>query len=126
MSAWRWRVVIIVPAAAKAVAEQAARAINSTGPHYVGDAFTVALSADGSEPVTHWGLYTSATDEMVAAMADALPSLPAMYWRHDVGGVLAASNVTEATGQQWGLAESLAASGLRDVAVPSPMVPRDE
>ena len=124
MSAWPWRVVIIVPAAAKAVAEQAARAINSTGPDYVGDAFTVALSADGSEQVTHWGLYTSATDKMVAAMGTALPQIAgAMYWRHDAGGVLAASNVTEATGQPWGLAQSLAAAGLRAVVAPSPLTP---
>ena len=121
MSAWPWRVVIVVPAAAKNVAEQAARAINSTGPDYVGDAFTVALSADGSEPVTHWGLYTSATDEMVAAMAEALPSLPAMYWRHDVGGTLVASNVTDASGQPWGMDQSLAAASLRPVTRPNPM-----
>lgn len=120
---WNWRVVIVVPAAAKQAAEQAARAINSTGPDYQGDAFTAPLSADGSEPVTHWGLYTSATDEMVTAMATALPQIDgAMYWRHDIGGVLASSNVTDASGQPWGLAESLAAAGLREVVAPSPMV----
>lgn len=122
MSAWSWRVVIIVPAAAKAAAEQSARDINSTGPDYDGDAFTAALSADGTEPATHWGLYTSATDEMVASMADALPAISGvMYWRHDVGGTLAGSNVTEPVGQPWGWGESLAAAGLADVVPPSPM-----
>jgi hypothetical protein len=113
---WNWRVVIFVPAASKALAEQAARAINSTGPDYSGDAFTVPLSASGSEPVTHWGLYTSATEEMVDAMATALPQIGgASYWRHDVDGRLVASNVTGADGQPWGWSESLAAAGMKVV-----------
>lgn len=117
---WKWRLIIIVPAAAKAAAEQAARFINSTGPDYTGDAFTLPLSASGSEPVTHWGLYTSATDAMVEAMATALPQIGgAMFWRHDTEGLLAASNVTQADGQAWGMAESLAAAGL--VAVDPPV-----
>jgi hypothetical protein len=110
---WNYRVIIIVPTASKPAAEQAARAINSTGPDYEGDAFTVPLSSDGSQPATHYGLYTSATDEMVAAMADALPSLVGVqYWRHGVGGDLQASNVTEPTGQAWGWQQSLDAAGL--------------
>lgn len=113
---WNYRLVIIVPAASKATAEQAARAINSTGPDYEGDAFTIPLSASGSEPAAHYGLYTSATDEMVAAMASALPQIEGvMFWRHGVGGDLQASNVTEPTGQAWGWAESLAAAGLKNV-----------
>jgi hypothetical protein len=117
---WNYRVVIIVPAASKPAAEQAARAINSTGPDYQGEAFTVALSAGGSQPATHYALYTSATDEMVTAMATALPSLSGVqFWRHGVGGDLQASNVTEPTGQAWGWAESLAAAGL---AIVSPAV----
>jgi hypothetical protein len=114
---WNCRVVIIVPAASKPAAEQAARAINSTGPDYQGEAFTVGLSADGSQPATHHALYTSATDEMVTAMATALPSLSGVqFWRHGVGGDLQASNVTEPTGQAWGWAESLAAAGLAVVS----------
>lgn len=113
---WNWRVVIIVPAASKATAEQAARLINSTGPDYDGDAFGSPLSASGSQPATHWGLYTSATDAMVEAMASALPSIPGVqFWRHDVDGRLTASNVTAAAGQPWGYDESLAAAGLRAV-----------
>lgn len=111
---WNWRVVIIVPAAFKAVAEQAARSINSAGPNYDGDAFSLELTPSGAGPVTHWALYTSATDEMVSEMAAALPVIEgAKYWRHDVGGALVASNVTEATGQPWGWPQSLEAAGLR-------------
>lgn len=113
---WSFRVVIIVPAASKAAAEQAARAINSTGPDYDGDAFTLPLSASGTGSPTHWALYTSATDEMVAGMASALPQIGgAQFWRHDIDGVLVASNVTQPAGQAWGFAESLAAAGLRQI-----------
>lgn len=116
---WLWRVVIIVPDAAKVAAEQAARAINSTGPNYEGDAFTVPLSLDGEDPPTHWGTYTSATDEMVAGMATALPFIGgAQFWRHSVDGSLAASNVTEANGQAWGWQQSLDAAGLRQIMPP--------
>ena len=109
---WSYRVVIVVPAATKTVAEQAARAINSNGPDYQGDAFTMPLSAGGGQ-ATHYGLYTSATDEMVAAMAVALPSLAGVqFWRHGAEGDLQASNVTEPTGQAWGWQQSLDAAGL--------------
>jgi hypothetical protein len=118
---WDYRIVVIVPAASKPAAEQAARAINSTGPDYEGDAFTLPLSGSGTGPATHYGLYTSATDEMVDAMATALPSLSGVqYWRHGAGGDLQASNVTDATGQPWGLAESLNAAGLAQIPEPSP------
>lgn len=113
---WLFRVVIIVPAAAKTAAEQAARAINSTGPDYAGDAFTLPLSASGDGSPTHWALYTSATDEMVAGMASAMPQIGgAQFWRHDVGGSLVASNVTQASGQEWGFAQSIEAAGLRQI-----------
>lgn len=118
---WNWRIIIIVPSAAKAAAEQAARHINSTGPDYSGDAFTLPLSVSGSEPVTNWGLYTSATDAMVEGMATALPQIGgASYWRHDIEGRLAASNVTQPEWQAWGLSESLAAAGLAVVDSPLP------
>jgi len=121
---WNWRVIIIVPAASKAAAEQAARLINSTGPDYSGDAFCCTLSASGSLPVTHWSLYTSATDEMVQAMASALSTIPGVqYWRHDVEGNLVASNVTEATGQPWGYDESLESAGLADALALLPESP---
>jgi hypothetical protein len=115
---WNWRVIIIVPAESKATAEQAARLVNSTGPDYDGDAFCSPLSESGSLPATHWGLYTSATDSMVEAMAFALPSIPGVqFWRHDVAGNLVASNVTDAAGQAWSYEDSLETSGLR----PSPV-----
>lgn len=110
---WNWRLIIIVPAAAKPAAEQAALSINSTGPDYQGDAFTIPLSANGSGRATHYGLYTSATDAMVQAMASSLPKISGVsYWRHDIEGRLVASNVTGADGQAWGLTDSLAAAGL--------------
>jgi hypothetical protein len=118
---WNWRVIIVVPAASKPVAEQAARAINSTGPDYTGEAFTLPLSASGSGPATHYALYTSATDGMVEAMSVALPNVGgAMFWRHDTGSRLVASNVTEPEGQEWGLPQSLAAAGLTVVDTPLP------
>lgn len=118
---WPHRVVIIVPQAAKQAAESAARAINSTGPEYEGDAFTIALSVAESKTATHFALYTSATAEMVEGMAAALPSIGGvMFWRHGTDGRLQASNVTEPIGQAWGWSESLAAAGLSEVRQPSP------
>lgn len=119
---WKWRLIIFVPAASKALAEQAARAINSTGPDYEGDAFTTRLSAGGSEPATHFGLYTSATDAMVESMATALPEIGgASFWRHDIEGSLVASNVTPATGQAFGWSDALAAAGLAEVLPADPV-----
>jgi hypothetical protein len=115
---WNWRIVIIVPVESKPDAEQAARSINSTGPDYTGEAFTLPLSPSGHEPATHYAMYSSATDAMIAAMAS-LDISGAMFWRHDTEGKLAASNVTEAAGQAWGLAQSLDAAGLSVVDVPS-------
>jgi hypothetical protein len=111
---WNWRVIIIVPVAAKPAAEEIARQIDPYGPDYTGEAFTLGLSDNGEAPATHYGLYTSATEEMVAGMATALSQMPAAYfWRHDAGGVLVASNVTEPEGQAWGWPQSLDAVGLR-------------
>jgi hypothetical protein len=119
MIIFRWRVSIIVPAIAKAGAEEAAKAINSTGPDYEGDAFNVPLSTSGDGPATHFGLCTSATDEMVSAMFVALTEIPsAMFWRTDAEGHLVASNVTSADSQPWGWNESLAAAGLRPIENP--------
>lgn len=119
---WNWRVIVVVPSSSRTVAEQAARAINSTGPDYEGDAFTAPLCAAGTTEVTHWGLYTSATDVMVDLMASAIPSISGvMFWRHDVAGALVASNVTEAAGQSWGWQQSLDAAGL--VPPPPPSMP---
>jgi hypothetical protein len=118
---WKWRVVIFVPTASKSSAEQAARAINSTGPDYSGDAFTLPLSASGLEPATHWGLYTSATDETVDAMATELPQIAGVqYWRHDIDGRLVTSNVSEPESQAWGWADSLDAADLRVIEKPMP------
>jgi hypothetical protein len=116
---WNHRISVVIPPASKAIAEAAARQINSTGPDYDGDAFTVRLSASGDYPATHYGLCTSATDEMVSAMADALPFIPGVqFWRHDIDGRLTSSNVTDPTGQAWGWVESLNAAGLKQIIPP--------
>jgi hypothetical protein len=119
MTTWPWRVVIVVPAASKAAAEQAARPINSSGPDYDGNAFTTPLSASGNEPVTHWALYTSATNEMVSKMGLAISAINGVqYWRHGLDGLLAASNVTAVQGQEWGWLPSLEAAGLKQIQAP--------
>jgi hypothetical protein len=121
---WPWRVIIIVPSASKVAAEQAARAINSTGPDYESDAFTLPLSASGDGSPTHWALYTSATDAMVAAMASAMPQIGgAQFWRHDQAASLVASNVTQSSGQAWGFAQSLESAGLRRIADAATVIP---
>jgi hypothetical protein len=110
---WPWRVVIIVPVSSLAVAEVAARAINSTGPEYSGQAFSMQLSA-------------SATDEMLTEMNDALPSVPGVkFWRHDTDGILASSNVTVPAGQAWGWEESIGSVGLSRIlpTMPEPQTP---
>jgi hypothetical protein len=119
---WPWRIIVVVPAASKDAAETAARLINSTGPDYQGNAFTGPLSASGNEPVTHWALYTSATDEMVAKMGTAISSIDGVqYWRHGVDGLLAASNVTDPKGQAWGWQEAMKAAGLVVIQSSSPV-----
>lgn len=113
---WNWRMIIIVPQSSKAAAEQVARSINSTGPDYEGEAFCSSLSSDGVHPPSHWGLYTSATDQMVASMASAMPSIAGVqFWRHNQAGVLISSNVTTPTGQLWGWEQSLFEAGLTEV-----------
>jgi len=110
---WKWRVIVIVPDESKPTAEQLARGINSSGPEYDGDAFTVPLSASGLLPATHWALYTSATDEIVSAMISAMPGVNgARFWRHDIDGNLVSSNVTAASGQQWSYDRSISEAGL--------------
>ena len=114
---WNWRVIIVVPDSSKADAERVARDINSTGPAYDGDAFTVSLSESGAGSPTHWALYTSATDEMISSMSLALPNIDgAKYWRHDIAGHLISSNVTDPQGQPWSFEDSIGSIGLRPVS----------
>jgi hypothetical protein len=116
---WLWRVIIVVPAEALDTANAFAASID-VGNTDGGPAFTVPLSASGTGPPSHFALYTSATNDMVSAMAAALPAIAgAMFWRHAADGTLAASNVTEPEGQQWGWSDSLAAAGLSVVRPPA-------
>lgn len=117
---WNWRVIVIVPLASVEAAEAAARHINSTGDDYPGDALTTLLSPTGDDPATHRACYTSATDDMIDRMSEAMSEIPGiMFWTHDVSGALIASSVTEPAMQAWGWTQSLDAAGL--AVIPSPM-----
>ena len=80
-----------------------------------------SLSADGSEPATHILSSTAATAAMVEAMGPVLaggmvPSI--QFWTLDAATeTLHNSNVSEATGQPWTVADTLAAAGLVQVVV---------
>jgi hypothetical protein len=112
---WPYRLIIIVPASAVAQANALAATIDY-GNLEGAPAFAAPLSATGDDPATHYSVYTSATDEMVSMMAQALPAVEgAMFWRHAADGTLVASNVTEPAGQQWGWTQSLEAAGLRRI-----------
>jgi len=116
---WDYRVIIVVPAASKAIADAAARHIDPAQPSAEVECFSMRLSASGAEPPTHFGTYTSATEEIVQEMASMLPQISGvMFWRHGVGGDLQASNVTDPTGQPWGWQESMAAAGLVRILPP--------
>ena len=80
-----------------------------------------SLSADGGEPATHILSSTAATAAMVTAMGPVLaggmvPSI--QFWTLDAATeTLQNSNVSEATGQAWTVADTLAAAGLVQVVV---------
>jgi len=80
-----------------------------------------SLSADGSEPATHILSSTAATAAMVEEMGPVLaggmvPSI--QFWTLDAATeTLHNSNVSEATGQAWTVADTLAAAGLVRVVV---------
>jgi len=117
---WNWRVIVIVPLQSLAIAEAAARQINSTGDGYPGDAITTRLSPTGTEPPSHYACYTSATADMLDHMSEAMATIPGiMYWTHDVDGALIASNITEPELQAWGWQQALGVAGLE--IIPSAM-----
>ena len=80
-----------------------------------------SLSADGSEPATHILSSTAATAAMVTEMGPVLaggmvPSI--QFWTLDAATeTLHNSNVSEATGQPWTVADTLTAAGLVRVVV---------
>jgi hypothetical protein len=121
---WSYKVAIVVPASALQAAELLASSVepdlSCTGPH-----FLTELSGDGQRPASHRTLCTLATDEMVATMSAALPTLHGvMFWRWSDEG-LQNSNVTPVSGQSWSFEASLNAAGLCTIqsVTPCPSCP---
>lgn len=77
MSEWPYSVVMLVPAALQVLANQLAAGL-AHGPNN----FSVALSADGSEPATHYGARAQAQqsfiDLLTAAGGGTLPEIEGM------------------------------------------------
>lgn len=80
MSDWNLSVVIIVPAALKDKANYLSCAIGHDD--MPGNTFSVPLSADGSEPATHYGCRTTAKQEFIDIMTGAeTGQLPDVDWQ---------------------------------------------
>lgn len=95
MSDWVWSLVVIVPAHLREIGNRLSCALG----HDVlpGNTFSVPLSADGSEPATHYGCRTAAKQEFVDILTSAgAGDLPDIEWAdygltvEDIAPVLAA------------------------------------
>ncbi len=95
MSGWTLSIVMIIPAALQDTANRLSCALG----HDVlpGNTFSVPLSADGSEPATHYGCRTAAKQEFVDIISSAADGdLPEIEWAdfgltvEDIAPVLAA------------------------------------
>jgi len=86
MSDWPYSVVLLIPAAVQAAGNQVAEGLGH-GPNN----FSVALSADGSEPATYYGCRTQAQESFIqlltAAGEGTLPEIEGMT-PQEVGTVL--------------------------------------
>lgn len=86
MSDWPYSVVLLIPAAVQAAANQVAEGLGH-GPNN----FSVPLSADGSEPATWYGCRTQAQESFIqmltAAGEGTLPEIEGMT-PQEVGAVL--------------------------------------
>lgn len=79
MTDWNLSIVIIVPAALKDKADYLSCAIGHDD--MPGNTFSVPLSADGSEPATHYGCRTTAKQEFIDIMTGAeTGQLPDVDW----------------------------------------------
>lgn len=112
---WTHRLHIIIPAGEREAANGYAAQLDPD----TGGALTFGeanLSADGSAPATHILVSTAATDAMLAGMAQVIAANAIdglQFWRLDAATeTLQASNMSEATGQPWSVADTLAAAGL--------------
>lgn len=120
---WPYRYFIAVPAESLADASNMAATIDpDTGGE---DSFTIALSAHGDEPATHWATNTLATESIVAMLA-AVVGLVAgnVWWRVDSQTfVLQATNCqpSEARiGHRCTFAEAMADAGFVRLREPWP------
>lgn len=109
--------VLIIPEAQRAKANALGEALGH-GPNN----YSVALSATGSEPATHWGGHGSVTDEFIAMLADAAQGNPPAGLDYpladlaEVLGALVADFHADATGH---FDTVLAANGLKTLTVTS-------
>ena len=113
---WPYRHIIIVSAAEQAAANVIAAEID---PDDGSGTFGVPLSADGSEPATHFGCFTASDDVMAGAMfnVDAVdpPLLASVkWWRIDAAsGLLIDGNTIDGeAGQAWTWQDALQALSL--------------
>ena len=79
MSGWNLSIVMIVPAALQDTANRLSCALGLDV--LPGNTFSVPLSADGSEPATHYGCRTAAKQEFVDILTNAgAGHLPDIEW----------------------------------------------
>lgn len=128
MTDWTLSIVLIVPAAMRDKANRLSCALG----HDVlpGNTFSVALSADGNEPATHYGCRTAAKQEFVDIMQAAgdghlPPDLPIDEFgvtAQDVADVLAAQiiDVRDASAMIGHFDDVLAANELQHVGARLP------
>lgn len=115
MTAFTHSLVMICPVEHLATANAAGEAVG----HSSGE-FTVPLSADGSEPATHYGLHAWATPETAYAwtIAEEIPGITAEQITQ-LRAILVISAQTELTGAAH-FASVLEANGLVRVVPPDP------
>lgn len=103
---------LIIPSALRAKASALGEAMG-WGP----DNYSVALSATGQEPASHYGCHAWASDDFPAMIAnaatDGLPS--EVYPAADLSEVLAALNVTIERSDKPGFRAAITTQGLRMV-----------
>lgn len=117
---WIYSVVMLIPAQLREQANRLAEGLGH-GP----DNFYTALSADGSEPATHFGCFTAAQESFIqlltAAGGGTLPEIEGMT-PQEVGAVLMSLTTDVATGvvASEHVRSVLEANGLVPVVVTEP------
>ena len=112
--------MMIVPAAERD-SDGAAHTLHWTGGDAERATFGVPLSPTGTQPVTHYGSYTSATDPLWAAMQELMEAgkYPGLVWyRLDRNQtVLVETNGAAETGKPWTWQDALDDLGLKHMEV---------